>query len=147
MSVPPRASVESTVVVVLASRIDGPVRSPMVTSWQVVGSVATTVAAPAVPAGAGAAEDVSDPRAFATSKGVLKPTVEVPPIIASCKPPFNPVKRFVSPVTAYWLPIAVVAPWNPSVPVLFAVSFPRLLEISAAICVAVLPSNFAVSDR
>lgn len=115
----------------------------MVTSCPVVGSVATTVVSLVEPAvasdgaeTAGAAAegvDVSEPIAFATSKGVLKPTVEVPPIIASCSPPFSPVKRFVSPVTAYWLPIAVEAPWNPSVPVLFAVSFPRLLAISAAI--------------
>lgn len=144
---PSRASVESTVVVVLASRIDGPVRSPMVTSCPVVGSVATTVAAPAVPAGAGAAEDASDPRAFATSNGVTKPTVDVVPIMDSFRPPFNPVSKDVSPVTAYSPPIPVAAPWPPSVPALFADSLPTLLAISAVIWVAVLPSKFAVSDR
>jgi hypothetical protein len=111
MSVPPRVSVESTVVVVLASRIDGPVRSPMVTSWPVVGSVATTVAAPAVPTvaadgseTAGAAADgveASEPIAFATSNGVTKPTLEVVPTMDSFNAPAKPVSKSALPVTAY----------------------------------------------
>ena len=129
----------------------------MVTSCPVVGSVATTVvslAEPAVAADgaetAGAAADGVDalePIAFATSNGVTKPTLEVVPIMDSFRPPFNPVSKDVSPVTAYSPPIPVAAPWAPSVPALFPDSLPTLLAISAVIWVAVLPSKFAVSDR
>lgn len=104
------SSVGSIVVDVLASRIDGPVKSLSVTSCPVVGSVATTVESPADPAGAagafdtaGAAEEAptSEPSAFATSKGVESPTVAPVPIIDSWRPPFKPVSKDVSPVTAY----------------------------------------------
>lgn len=107
------SSVGSIVVDVLASRIDGPVKSLSVTTCPVVGSVATTVESPAdaardagafvaiVPGGAAEESLVSEPNAFATSNGVTKPTLEVVPTIDSFNAPAKPVSKSAFPVVAY----------------------------------------------